>query len=82
MASQQYIVHVTRAGERWDLLAWRFYGDATKYGDIIVANPGVPIVPVFDAGVAVRIPLLAHGAALGAGLPPWKSAATAQGAQP
>ncbi len=78
MASRQYIVHVTRAGERWDLLAWRFYGDATQYSAIIMANPGVPIVPEFDAGVAVRIPLLAQGAALGAGLPPWKSAAGAQ----
>jgi phage tail protein X len=82
MASQQYIVHMTRAGERWDLLAWRFYGDAARFSGIILANPGVPIVPVFDAGVAVRIPLVAQGAALGAGLPPWKRAAIAAGAQP
>jgi phage tail protein X len=81
MALQQYIVHVTRAGERWDLLAWRFYGDATQYSGIIMANPGVPIVPVFDAGVAVRIPLLAQSGALGAGLPPWKIAAASAGGQ-
>jgi phage tail protein X len=81
MAVQQYIVHITRAGERWDLLAWRFYGDATRYSGIIMANPGVPIVAVFDVGIAVRIPVIAQTDAIGAGLPPWKRAATQAGAQ-
>lgn len=74
MPSQQYIVHLTRAGERWDLLAWRFYGDATLYSGIIMANPGVPIVAVFDAGTAVRIPLMQQSAVITTGLPPWKIA--------
>jgi phage tail protein X len=80
MAPQQYIIHLTRAGERWDLIAWQYYGDATQYSGIIMANPAVPIVPVFEAGVAIRIPLIASSALLGAGLPPWKAAPSTSGA--
>jgi phage tail protein X len=72
MAAERFIVHVTRAGERWDLLAWRFYGDPTAYGPIIVANPSVPIVPVFDAGLTIAIPVLPAAATVAADLPPWK----------
>jgi hypothetical protein len=28
----QFISHVTQAGERWDLLAWRYYGDSDRAG--------------------------------------------------
>jgi len=48
MTCSQFIVHVTTAGERWDLLAWQYYGDPTDYSPIIMANPNVPIEPVFD----------------------------------
>jgi len=27
--SGQFILHITTAGERWDLLAWQYYGDPT-----------------------------------------------------
>ena len=49
--SGQFILHITTAGERWDLLAWRYYGDPTDYSPIIMANPNVAIEPVFDAGI-------------------------------
>ncbi len=74
MASARVIFHVTRAGERWDLLAWRFYGDPTAYGPIIFANPSVPIVPVFDAGITIAIPVLPASPTVAADLPPWKRA--------
>jgi phage tail protein X len=75
MASRQYLVHITAAGDRWDLLAWQFYGDPTAYGAIVMANPDVPIVPVFDAGVAIQVPVLARTTVRTADLPPWKNAA-------
>jgi phage tail protein X len=68
----QFILHTTRAGERWDLLAWRYYGDATEYSPIIMANPTVPIEPVFDAGIAIAVPILQKSAVVTADLPPWK----------
>jgi hypothetical protein len=71
--SGQFILHTTKAGERWDLLAWRYYGDSTDYSPIIVANPDVPIEPVFDAGISIAVPILQQSAVVTKNLPPWKS---------
>lgn len=76
-ASGQFILHVTRAGERWDLLAWQYYGDPTEYSPIIMANPNVPIEPVFEAGIAIAIPILQKSTVVTADLPPWKLSQTA-----
>jgi len=71
MASSQYILHVTAAGERWDLLAWQYYGDAILYSPIIMANPSVPIEPVFEAGWQIAVPILFVQQSQTANLPPW-----------
>lgn len=68
----QFISHITTAGERWDLLAWRYYGDATAYSPIIMANPSTPIEPVFEAGLIIAIPLIQLSASANLNLPPWK----------
>lgn len=65
------IEHVTMAGDRWDLLAWDYYGDAFGYARIVQANPHVGRGPVLPVGVVLAIPVIerpvsAHG------LPPWK----------
>jgi phage tail protein X len=75
MAAQQFIRHLTVAGERWDLLSWRYYGDPTLYSPIVMANPSVPIEPVFEAGIALVIPVLQGSAAPLPDLPPWKTQA-------
>jgi phage tail protein X len=75
----QFIVHTTKAGERWDLLAWRYYGDPTEYSPIIMANPSVAIEPVFDAGILISIPILQKSSVVTAGLPPWKLAKAVSG---
>jgi phage tail protein X len=69
---QRFIVHVTTAGERWDLLAWQYYGDATGYSQIIMANPNVAITPQFDAGVTIAVPILEQSDVIISDLPPWK----------
>ncbi|MFT2542069.1 tail protein X, partial [Escherichia coli] len=33
-----FLEHVTRDGERWDSLAWQYYGDPLGYPRIIAAN--------------------------------------------
>jgi phage tail protein X len=68
----QYILHITRSGERWDLLAWRYYGDATDYSPLIMANPSVPIEPVFEAGLSIAVPIQPKSALVTVDLPPWK----------
>jgi phage tail protein X len=72
MASTGFISYVTTAGDRWDLLAWRFYGDPTDYSPMIMANPPVPIEPVFEAGIQIAIPILTQAPGGSVNLPPWK----------
>jgi phage tail protein X len=70
----QFIPHITQASERWDTLAWRYYGDASLFGPIIQTNPQIPIEAVFEAGLNIGIPLLTVNEALQdpSDLPPWK----------
>jgi phage tail protein X len=71
-ASGQFILHTTTAGERWDLLAWQYYGDPTDYSPIIMANPHIPIEPVFEAGLSIAVPILQKSTIATVDLPPWK----------
>ncbi|WP_370655520.1 tail protein X [Candidatus Binatus sp.] len=68
-----FVVHVTTQGERWDLLAYRYYGIATLYAPIIRANPKVVIEPVFEAGITIDVPILPESTVVSADLPPWRS---------
>ena len=70
----EYIEHKTIAGERWDQLAFRYYGSATLYEPIIRANPYIAIEPILASGIVLRIPLLEQDDIsddLG-DLPPWR----------
>lgn len=67
-----FLEHLTVEGERWDQLAWRYYGDAFAYGPIVAANPQAPIRPLLPAGLRLRIPAATSAAVTPAGLPPWK----------
>lgn len=70
------IEHVTVDGERWDTIAWNYYGDPTAYGAIIEANPSADIKPTLAAGVLLLIPVLTldqqDAQQVSQDLPPWK----------
>lgn len=70
------IEHVTVEGERWDTIAWNYYGDPTAYGAIIEANPAADIKPILPAGVLLLIPVLTldqqDAQQVTQDLPPWK----------
>jgi phage tail protein X len=67
-----YLEHWTVEGDRWDLLAWRYYGDPYGYERIIRANPEVPIIPVLPSGVRLLIPAIdSREVPDSGGLPPW-----------
>ncbi len=72
------IEHVTREGERWDSLAWQYYGNPFDYGRIVQANPSLDISSHLPSGVMVLIPVLPLAVAqeaeqlASADLPPWK----------
>ncbi|UTH73988.1 tail protein X [Chromobacterium sp. IIBBL 290-4] len=65
-----YLTHLTMAGERWDQIAWRYYGDALAYEQIIAANPHVRIGPVLTGGLTLSIPVIEQ-ADLAEELPLW-----------
>ena len=68
---KEYYEYITKEGDRWDLIAYQFYGDATMYEPIIVANPEVPIIPILPSGIKLRIPIIEIKETIEE-LPPWK----------
>lgn len=74
MSNPQSLTHISSNGDRWDLLAWNYYGDPTLFGPIVMANPSIPIEPVLAAGLTVIIPVLQKASVVTADLPPWKQA--------
>ena len=73
-----YFEHVTIEGERWDLLAYRFYGDAHKQTIIVAANRALFLddlsVPplILPRGLRLKIPVITQKASNADLLPPWK----------
>jgi phage tail protein X len=74
VTSSQFIRHITSNSERWDLLAWSYYGDPSLFGAIVMANPSVAIEPVLEAGLTIMIPVMQKPGATASNLPPWKQA--------
>lgn len=76
MTAIDCIEHITQAGERWDTLAWRYYGDPLAYGRIIEANPALDISSTLPSGLVVLVPVLplaeASQTLQDEELPPWK----------
>lgn len=72
--SAEFITHTTREGDRWDLLAWTYYGDATWVSLLTKANPGVSLAPILPVGLSLKVPIVdAPEAASTPGLPPWRA---------
>ncbi len=67
-----YLTHTTKDGERWDMIAWRYYGDPHGYEPIVEANPDVAIVPALPGGLSLLIPIIDQAAPAAEGLSPWK----------
>lgn len=70
--AQEYVEYLTIEGDRWDLIAWRHYGDPHLYEPIIVANPTVPIRPQLPSGLRLMVPVLPDAQIEDRNLPPWK----------
>ena len=74
----EYFEHLSKPGERWDLLAHKYYGDATLMHLIIEANRRLwlddltAIPPVIPPRTLLRIPVIEQPSIDPAQLPPWK----------
>lgn len=69
-----YTEYLTIQGDRWDTVAHKAYGDATKIQPIIEANKEVYLTEILPAGVRLLIPIIEVVEDLKdpALLPPWK----------
>lgn len=70
------LVHTVAGLERWDTLAWRYYGNPFAYGRLIEANPALDIGITLPEGARVLVPLLTTDEVQvqrdAAQVPPWK----------
>lgn len=68
------LLHRTRDGERWDQLAYRYYGDALAYGRLVEANQHLDIAAVLPGNVVLLVPVVVAPdvATPSSQLPPWK----------
>lgn len=73
-----YFEHVTVAGDRWDLLAYRYYGDQYKQAVLLAANRHLILddlaVPplVLPQGIRLKVPVVEEETGSAESLPPWK----------
>ena len=71
MTQQTVLKHTVKQGERWDNLAYYYYGDALEYARIISANPHISFCEVLPTGATVYIPVLNVKPTQNENLPPW-----------
>lgn len=64
--------YITKRGDRWDLIAWKAYGDITKQKEIIEANPDICLVVEFEEGITLQLPIIPNVNTQESLLPPWK----------
>lgn len=76
----EYFEVPTKPGDRWDLLAFDYLGDASLQGLVLRANfepyiDNLDMPPlVLEAGITVRIPVIIDDEVSEQDLPPWKRA--------
>lgn len=68
----EFTQYTTIAGDRWDTVANKAYGDPMLFPEIAAANRGVPLDVVFIDGVKLRVPVLDPVSLDTNLLPPWK----------
>ena len=66
-----YKEYITREGDTFDALALEMYGEETLAHYIIEFNPDHADVLIFDANVALRLPIV-EDVELPDTLPPWR----------
>jgi len=65
--------YIAQENDRFDTVAWKAYGDVSKTGSIVAANPQIGIVEgTIPAGTIVKVPVIDVPPTPTASLPHWK----------
>jgi len=67
----EFYTYITKDNDRWDLISYKYYNDATLYETIIKANPDVAITPILQDGIKLKIPVIETTEEITSDLPPW-----------
>lgn len=67
-----FLLHTTREGERWDLIAWQYYRDVGQVPALLAANPQAAQAAMLPSGLVLRVPLIAR-ADVATAVPPWRA---------
>lgn len=70
----RYTLHRTQDGDRWDLIAYKYYGDATLVQPLFEMNPEVPRYATLPGNIELKIPqiVIPEVTVPSATLPLWK----------
>ena len=70
----EYIKYTTKQDERLDEIAGAVYADPNNWKPIIDANPTLPVLANYDAGIILRVPIEKNLLPFVdvENLPPWK----------
>lgn len=58
MDKQNYLSYISLEGDRWDVIAYKFYGDIEQMARIIETNPNVALSEVLPTGTKLYIPII------------------------
>lgn len=74
-AGDKFITHITKVQERWDSIAYKYYGNCYKVAPLIMSNPHLAIGYYIPANSKVIVPILndTQSNAKNEELPPWRS---------
>lgn len=63
-------IYTTAAGDMWDHIAYKIYGDEQYMAQLMAANPAHASTVVFGGGVELIVPDIEISAS--SNLPPWR----------
>ncbi|QIW15858.1 hypothetical protein A4G20_05685 [Pasteurellaceae bacterium RH1A] len=69
--SDAVILHQIQEGDRWDNLAYHYYGDIGQMNRLLNANPHIPFCEILPQGETLKVPVLAVKTTDNSDLPPW-----------
>ncbi|SUT85847.1 Phage Tail Protein X [Actinobacillus ureae] len=69
--SNAIILHTVKQGERWDNLAYHYYGTVNEINRLIDANPHIPFCEMLPMGETLKVPVLEVKTTDNSDLPPW-----------
>lgn len=66
-------MYITQDGDRWDLIAWKVYGNSKLYNVLLEANAIYRRTVIFSAGVKLIIPEIENLEEVKEVSPPWQT---------